>query len=69
MLVSRREEEEEVEVQSMNRDPVGGVKAGREVSVGQLKVLMGILREQNHSHRWFRRLYLVANNEGKRALL
>lgn len=47
----------------MNRDG-GGVKAGGEVSVGQLKVLMGILREQNHSHRWFIRLYLAAKNEG-----
>ncbi len=47
----------------------GGVKAGREVSVGQLKVLMGVLREQNHSHRWLRSLYLVAKNEGNRTQL
>lgn len=49
----------------------GGVviKAGGEVSVGQLKVLMGILQEQNYSHRWFRRLYLEAKNEGNRARL
>lgn len=47
---------------SMNRD--GGVKEGGEVPVGQVKVLMGILREQNHSHRWLRSLYLVAKTGG-----
>lgn len=47
----------------------GGVEGGGEVSVGQLKVLMGVLREQNHSHRWFRSLYLVAKNEGNRTQL
>lgn len=55
---------EEVEVRRMNRE-----KAGGEFSVGQLKVLMVILREQNYSHRWLRSLYLVGKNEGNRTRL
>lgn len=70
MFVSRREEE--VEVGCMNRDfrrGQGGIKVRGEVSVGQLKLLMVILREQNHSHRWLRSLYLVAKSEGDRTQL
>lgn len=68
-VLMSRWEKEVVEVSRMNR--VGGVviKAGGEVSVGQLKVLMGIVQEQNHSHRWLRRLYLEAKNEGNRTQL
>lgn len=59
MAVSVREEEEDL-VRGMNRG--WGVQAGGEISSDQCKVLMGILRELNHSCRWFRGLYLVAEN-------
>lgn len=66
MLMSRREKEV-VDVSRMNS--VGVLSLRGEVSVGQLKVLMGIVQEQNHSHRWLTRLYLEAKNEWKRTQL
>lgn len=42
----------------------GSLSRGGEVSLGRSKSLMAILKEQNHSCRWLRSLYLGAENEG-----
>lgn len=44
----------------------GSLSRGGEVSLGRSKSLMAILKEQNHSCRWLRSLYLAAENEGNR---